>query len=528
MFKLIPKLLYMILACFVGLFVMSSLFVRAEYNYAAYGDNPILQGQRLWIYIPLGMLLFVAGVLLYQTAQRLSRYRPQMVIPGILLGAVIMQVALIILFPRLPTDDSQTVVALALSMLYDHDYSTFDPGGYLHMFPFNFSMVVYIKTLLSWFPDNYLVLKSFNILFSLVTTLMIYLIYRELYGKAGERDYGILLLAACYLPSLLMNNLIYNDVIATACLTSGMYALIRYLKQPSWTAILFSSVLIALGNYFRGIGVIFLIAAILTIGMKLRTLGWRKGLVATVLLAGLFNIPGWMQNSALQATGVVDEPVGSNAAPVSMWLHMGINLERFGFWDNMQSYNIYQREAGYDKAVSAALFKEGIAEKLTAASPGELMSMYFKKIVWTWTEGTYQIDRYGIGNDNNGWNRGRVSIMGGYSYSTFATKWFAGNSWPRTMLLWCLYAMNMLMYGFILVRLIGSIRSKRYEEVSLVLVLLGFIGFYILWEIKSRYLYPVYPLLMVMSYMGFKDVYRLFRARVLDHGRLFLGKGGVR
>ncbi|MMZ65054.1 hypothetical protein D1872_274290 [compost metagenome] len=153
--------------------------------------------------------------------------------------------------------------------------------------------------------------------------------------------------------------------------------------------------------------------------------------------------------------------------------------------------------------------------------------MYFKKIVWTWTEGTYQIDRYGIGNDDNnsGWGRGRVSIVGGYSYSTFATKWFAGDSWPRRMLLWCLYTMNMLMYVFILVRLIGSIRSKRYEEVSLVLVLLGFIGFYILWEIKSRYLYPIYPLLLVISYMGFKDVYKLLRARKLDHGRLFLGKG---
>lgn len=527
MFKLIPKLLYMILICFMGLFVGASLFVRAEYNYAAYGDNPILQGQRLWIYIPLVLLLLVAGVLLYQAAQRLSRYRPQVVIPSILLSALIMQVALIFLFPRLPTDDSQTVVSLALDMLYDHDYSTFDPGGYLHMFPFNFSMVVYIKTLLSWFPDNYLILKSFNILFSLITTLMIYLIYREVSGKAGERDYGILLLATCYLPSLLMNNLIYNDVIATACLTSGMYALIRYLKQASWTAILFASVLIDLGNYFRGIGVIFLIAALLTIGMKLRVLGWRKGLMAIVLLVGIFNVPGWMQNVSLQATGVVDEPVGSNAAPVSMWLHMGINLERFGFWDNMQSYNIYQREAGYDKAVSAELFKEGIAKKLAAASPGELISMYFKKIVWTWTEGTYQIDRYGIGNDDNnsGWGRGRVSIVGGYSYSTFATKWFAGDSWPRRMLLWCLYTMNMLMYGFILVRLIGSIRSKRYEEVSLVLVLLGFIGFYILWEIKSRYLYPIYPLLLVISYMGFKDVYKLLRARKLDHGRLFLGKG---
>jgi hypothetical protein len=55
--------------------------------------------------------------------------------------------------------------------------------------------------------------------------------------------------------------------------------------------------------------------------------------------------------------------------------------------------------------------------------------------------------------------------------------------------------------------LISGIKSKRFDETFLILVILGFIGFYILWEIKSRYIYPVYPLLVILSYMGFKDVY---------------------
>ncbi|MGP3787623.1 hypothetical protein [Paenibacillus sp. 1A_MP2] len=80
---------------------------------------------------------------------------------------------------------------------------------------------------------------------------------------------------------------------------------------------------------------------------------------------------------------------------------MGINLERFGFWDNMESYQIYQRDANYNKAESTELYKQEIERKLSEASLSDLAQMYYKKIIWTWTEGTYQMDRYGIGNESS-------------------------------------------------------------------------------------------------------------------------------
>jgi hypothetical protein len=219
-------------------------------------------------------------------------------------------------------------------------------------------------------------------------------------------------------------------------------------------------------------------------------------------------IPGWTQNAVLQATHVVDESITKNSAPVYMWLNMGINMDKFGFWDDMQSYNIYERQANWNKEKSTELFKESIQNKLSSATFSDLVKMYYKKIVWTWTEGTYQVDRYGIGVEG-GFNRGQRmgAIMGGYSYTTFATDLFAGNSQLRSGLLWILYVMNFLMYCFIFIRLVSGIKAKRFDEVFLILVILGFIGFYILWEIKSRYIYPVYPLLIALSYMGFKDVY---------------------
>ncbi|MDO3413031.1 glycosyltransferase family 39 protein [Saccharibacillus sp. CPCC 101409] len=507
----VKKILYLILTFFIGLFVVSSFFVRAEYNYAAYNDNPMLSTQKPLLFIGLLVVLAFAALMLHRLCRRLNRYRARIVIPSVLAGSFAIQIALIFLFPRLPTDDSQTVLSLALDMLYRGDYSTFEPGGYLHMFPFNFSVVLYLKSLLAIFPDNYLVIKIFNILFAVLTTLMVHLIYGELRGyQAGNaakgNDYGPLLFAATYAPALLMSNLIYNDVVGTGLLTSAIYFILRFMRTKSFKFIAFAAVLLALGNYFRGVGVIVLIAAAITILLGIRRIGVRKSLLSIALLAALFNVPSWTQNAALQASGKVESSVTANSAPVYMWLNMGINLDRIGFWDNMQSYRIYQREADYDKAASTELYKQSIREKLSDASPGELLGMYVKKIVWIWTEGTYQIDRYGIGNGSSSEGGfGGSTISGSYSYTTWATDLFEGDSAARGGLLWVLYTMNILMYACIGLRLFLGIQAKRYGEVFPVLILLGFIGFYILWEIKSRYLYPVYPLLIVLSYLGFRD-----------------------
>lgn len=509
--KVFQKSVYFMLTFFIGLFIASSFVYRAQYNFFAYGDTPVLERQQLGIYllVIIGVILF--SVALYRLCLKLNKYSKKVVLPVTLLCSFLIQIVIIFLFTRVPTDDSQTVLSLALSMLYDNDYSSFQTGGYLHMFPFNFSIVLYLKTLLVLFPDNYLVIKIFNILFTLVTTLMIYLIYKAINTKSKENDYGVLVFAATYIPSLFMNNLIYNDVVATAFLTSALYFSIKFMKGKVLRHLIWAAIFLGLGNYFRSIGVIVLIAVSISFLLSMKSIGIKKGIPALGILILLFNVPNWTQNVLLQSTNVVNESVTKNSAPVYMWLNMGFNTDTFGFWDNRESYTIYQEQANYNKEDSTELFKEEISRKLSEASLGDLAEMYYKKMIWTWTEGTYQMDRYGLGNDGSSGNvrnaRGMGGIAGSYSYSTFATDLFADDSKYRKALLWIVYGLNILMYCFILVRLIGGIKAKRFDEVPLILVILGFIGFYILWEIKSRYIYPVYPLLIVLSYLGFKDVY---------------------
>ncbi|WP_168121720.1 glycosyltransferase family 39 protein [Paenibacillus sp. HB172176] len=511
----IRKSIYFILIFFIGLFIVSSFFVRAKYNFIVYGDNPILERQNIPLFVCIMVLLSSVSIVLYRLSLWLNKFPAKGVVPVVLALSFALQIGIMLAFPRLPTDDSQTVLSLAKEMLYNHDYSSFQAGGYLHMFPFNFSMVLYLKSLLALFPDKLILVKLFNSLFTLVTTLMIYLIYKTLHVRSASRDYGVLLFAAMYAPALLMNNLIYNDVIATAFLTSALYFVIRFVRDKRIAFLIIAAVLLSIGNYFRGIGVIVLIAAVIYMFLHAREIGVRKSLIAAFVLVLMLQIPGWTQNFVLQRMNIVDESLSKNAAPVYMWLNMGINKERFGFWDNRASYNIYEREAGYNKEMSEALFKQEIRDKLSEMSFGDLSAMYYKKLIWVWTEGTYQVDRYGIGtqgSDQRG-RRGGSSIMGEYSYSTFFTELFKGDSKYRSGFLMILYVMNILMYIFIFIRLYKGLRKKSFDEMPLVLVILGFIGFYLLWEIKSRYLFPVYPILIMLSFLGFKDTYEYVTCR---------------
>jgi hypothetical protein len=514
MLGFIKKTIYIILIFFIGLFIGSSFFIRAKYNSYVYGDKPILQRQDIGIFLLLIMLLIILSIILYKLCLKLNKYSKKIIIPLTLFFSFVIQIAIIFLFTKLPEADSRTVLSIALNMLYKNNYSSFQHGGYLYMFPFNYSMVLYLETLLSVFPNNYLVIKIFNILFTLVTTLMIYLIYKEVNYKSKGNDYGVLIFAATYIPSLFMSNYIYNDIISTTLLTMATYFLIKFVKNKSLKYIIISSILLSIGNYFRGIGVIFLIAGVIYILLNSKEIGRKNLLKALCILALFFNIPGLVEDAVLQTTGIVNESINKNSAPIYMWLNMGMNKDTFGYWDNMKSYIIYQRQGNYNKEKSTELFKTEISNKLSSMSFSDLINLYYNKIIWTWTEGTYQIETYGIGNGASSNSRQRINMENTvYSYPTFATDLFKGDSKYRSGLNWILYVMNFLIYCFIFIRLINGFKSKRYEEVFLILIILGFIGFYILWEIKSRYIYPVYPLLIALSYMGFKDLYEFMLKR---------------
>jgi hypothetical protein len=227
-----------------------------------------------------------------------------------------------------------------------------------------------------------------------------------------------------------------------------------------------------------------------------------KSLVFFGIVLVLFRVPMFMVGSYLLKTEKISTQIGANSIPVDMWIHMGMNDEKIGYWDDSYSLNIYINQGNYDKEKSRQIYRMLINKKLTEKGLIDLAKVYIKKNIWLWTEGTYQAEYYGVGS----W---------GHLYSTIATERLDSSVYFRDSIRWLLHVINILMFSLIFIGLLESIRKKAsYQLLLPAIVVIGFIGFYTLWEIKPRYIYPIYPYLILMAYQGLNTLIDLPAIRI--------------
>jgi len=486
-----PSIIHRIPAALSALFLACvlafSLWRRAVYCAYKHGDNPV------WIPQDTPMLLVTAGFLfcvlmaMYRLGARLNRMGRRYVVGNVLYLSLAVQVLYIILLPADQFADQTAVNRIALELI-NGNFSAFQRGGYLYQYPNNIGITLLLSVVYRLFPQSMLVPKLLNAVCSTVTSWLVMRIYEESIPGRRGRSYGILLLSGFFLPTLLLNNLVYDDIYASTLFAAAVYYAIRFSKSRKWRHLVWTGLFIALGNFLRHLGLIFLIAAVLFLVLE------KAGPLKIMVLAGmtllLFRLPMAWVNSWLLDKEQIREPVGKNSVPIHMWIHMGMNEERFGYWDNSFSYNIYLREGGLNKEKSAKIYSGLIKEKLQGDKLIKTVKVYIRKNLWLWTEGTYQAEYYGIGS----W---------GYLYPTFASRYLEHNEPARDWVRWIMHAGNFLVLLLALYGLAADLREgKSYPLILPAIVFLGFVGFYTLWEIKPRYIYPASPYLVLMCYYG--------------------------
>ncbi len=476
-----------LLILFMSGILSVSLFKRAVYCGYKHGDNPAWIRQNTLLLLITAGLLFCISIAIYKLGIRMNRMGRRFVAGNILYLSLAVQVLYILLLPAEQFADQSTVNKIAQDLM-DGNFSAFQRGGYLYQYPNNIGITLILSLFYRLFPQSMLVPKLLNAIFSTITSFLIMRIYEESNPGRRGRSYGLLMLAGFFLPMILLNNLVYNDIYATTFFAGAVYYAIRFSKSGKWSHVLLSGLLISLGNFLRQLGPIFLIAV--TLFMFLKRAKPIKILVFFGMVVILFRLPLIWVNNWLFREEKIMEPIGMNSVPIQMWIHMGMNEDRFGYWDNSFSYNIYLREGQQNKEKSAQIYTELIKKNLSGERLLKTAKIYTKKNLWLWTEGTYQAEYYGIGS----W---------GYLYPTFASRFFENNTTARDWVRWIMHSINYLMLFLALYGLASSVREKKtYPLILPAIILLGFIGFYTLWEIKPRYIYPAYPYLMLMFYYG--------------------------
>ncbi|MCX7771840.1 MAG: glycosyltransferase family 39 protein, partial [Clostridia bacterium] len=507
-FRILNRIPVFLLALFILCILAFALWRRAEFCGYRTGDNPVWARQDIPFLAITLFLLLIAFLLIYRLCLKLNRFNRKEVVWNILFLSMVVQTLFILYMPAKQFADQNVVNQIALDMIKGN-FNAFKKKGYLYQYPNNVGITVFLTFLYRIFPKTMLVPKLINVLFSTATTYFTFKTYEEVCQPKKHVDYGILIFAGFFVPMILLNNLIYNDIMATTLFAAFVFFAVRFVKTNKGWYLVPGGFFIIAGNFLRQVGIIFLLAGVIYFILKKKS--FLKTIAFFLVVLILCKLPLTAVNYCLIKTGKINEPIGLNAIPIHMWLHIGMNEKKFGYWDNAHSWSIYVRDGQWSKERSKMIYTALIKKNIEEKGIAKIAKIYIKKNLWLWTEGTYQAEYYGIGQ----W---------GYLYDTALTKYASNNLLLRDYLRWYMHVDNLLMLGLSVIGLLYGLRKKAdYPLVLPVIVLLGFISFYTLWEIKPRYIYLIYPYLMMMSYYGlgvFSDI--------LTHLMRQIGRGKVK
>ena len=182
-----------------------------------------------------------------------------------------------------------------------------------------------------------------------------------------------------------------------------------------------------------------------------------------------------------------------NAEDESIWtlFWMGINEEKFGFMNG--------------KVASGKKSFNDFYELLISRNVKQNVRLFGRKILWTWSQGTYQAQRYGFGEDR--------TVLEKYGYETPLTGVLMSDfSFLRKFINAFCRAQYMSLFFFMILGLLSIRKDKETIDKYRMMVYLMFGTFLVLtfYEMKSRYVMHCLIPMMLIAIEGMNNLIGFF------------------
>lgn len=416
----------------------------------------------------------------------------------IFLFVIIIILLIHILIPVAPYADQMSIFGLGQDIIRGNFSSLFN-GEYLSIYPHNLGYVFLLLPFHLILSELWYISAIATIINIMATLLLIHSvcgIYQLLFPKRSPLM--VLLLMATSIPLLLMNNILYGDVLGTALFFYGILLYLRFENTKDHVTLARSLVVIGIGNLFRNVGIIFLIA-ILIHQIFFRKNRWTSVFTSVVSFA----LPTLLFSVIVSVITKRPFPYFTGGLPIYAWIQMGLNPP-LGAWTG---YSVvwYWVNRSSDQAAIAD-YVGHIHWQLEVFGLRGLFEFWFNKMRWLFGEGTYQLELYGIGEPKTAPYNG----IGAWLYSTFVTDWLF-KSYVRKHIV---ATQQWIHHFFLLLSMMGAIVMSKHKHI-LITIAAGFIAFFLLWEMKSRYLFPLLPIFLFFSSVSIDGVLNLFFPRIM-------------
>ncbi|AGK99605.1 glycosyltransferase family 39 protein [Clostridium pasteurianum] len=401
----------------------------------------------------------------------------------ILLLAFLLRLSYILLIDTKPFSDFAVIYASSQKFALG-DYSVFKGVSYIARFPHLTILSIYLGELIKIFHKPIFAIKFINIILSTINVYIIYLISFELYEDKVKSI--MISFVACIFPAFIFyNSVLCSENLAMPFFLGSVYLFILVIKNKKnllW--IFISGILLSIGNLFRIVGIIILIAYILHLLIYYRN---KKSILISGILIVSFILPLISVNSLLLHNNVTEYSLWNGREPFETSILKGTNINSLGMWNIDDAQLSEKYNFNYNQVKSASIHI--ITERLTKTPLYKLIGFYLIKFIAQWSSGDFS-GAY--------WSTGDLSILN-----------------PNFSISIILFVYSQLLYIILIISIYKNLFVKKIDsydnkQIHLIhIIFCGFVMFYLIIEQQPRYAYIVSWIFILLFYeIPFNKLYR--------------------
>lgn len=351
-----------------------------------------------------------------------------------------------------------------------------------------------------------------NTIFIFVAVIFTFLIAKKIFNPFG----ALITVIFCFLflPYYTYTAYYYSDSLSIPFTTMSIYFCILSVKQPKEKHLkriiylVVSALCISVGYTLKGSLLVILVGVIVYLALSNKLKYACISIISIVLAFCVFTMS--INTFVKSFNFTTEEELYEQRYPINHWIMMGLHGNGGYYNDDA----VFTRHAGnYDQKKKAANAK--IAERLNDMGFYGMTNHLYKKLSFTWGDGTYWISHHLNTKDENGndVNTNRNSMFefvlkDGRYHGAF-------------------YIYSNAMHLSILILMVASAyyatRRKRITTMTLIRgIIFGVAIFFMFWEARSRYLFNFTPLFILAAVSGLTTILsrtKLYARRHLESKR---------
>lgn len=402
-------------------------------------------------------------------------------------------------YETVPASDFLTMYQAGEGILRN-DFTAFQGNNYIARFPHLTVMSVYFSLIIKMFGDSLLIYKVINVIMGLLSIYMIYKITEQIFS-----DERLSLIAATiatlFPPFITYTGVFCTENIAIPCYLVSIYYLIKaFNADKSIRYIIISGVILSIGNLFRMMASVIVIAAVIYIAIFLKKkIAEKAKYIATFLVSFLVVLVS--VNFLLKSSRITEFDLWRGSEPAATNILKGTNIQSFGQW-NPEDAAIPEL-CDYDYEKTEEMCNRIIKERLTTTPIPVLINFYYNKFVTQWNDG-----------DNAGVFWSEVSSDGKEQ------KHLVSENGRIVFQVYYLIVLILCAIGVLNKR---SIRKNRIINFFFIMFG-GYIAAYLLTENQPRYAYIVSWILIFIAILGIEFILSDFKYKCTEIRKKILTK----